>query len=117
MMALPVCAPVNLIRELTLWEIEPGHTPVVAGTVKSIVVALDKEIVVTPPNIESMVWKFGLSADVPQAPVRSPVFGTIRLLFVVIGSAMHHPFVPAGAFLLNRYRFLPSSVSADDSSV
>ena len=82
----------NLIRELTLCDNVPGKTPVVAGTVSRIVVAPAKEMVAVPPNNASSVWKLGLTADVPQAPGRSPVLGTISVLFAVTGSTMHYPF-------------------------
>src|SRR6185369_6274284 len=107
------------MSELTLCDSDPGHTPVVAGTVRRIVVALDSEIVVTPPNLASMVWKFGLSADVPQAPVKSPVFGTISDMLLVTGSVMRYPFGVAGCGVVSPTRnfFLASSVCALDSKV
>ena len=87
--AEPVCAPVKRISELTLCETVPAQMPVVAGTVSRIVVAEDSEIVVTPPNNASNVWKLGLSAAVPQVPLKSPVFGAMRYFVLVTGSVIY----------------------------
>ena len=91
-MAEALCAPVNRINEFTLCESELGQTPVVAGTVSRMVVALDSVIVVTPPSMASTVCQFGFNADVPQDPGKSDVLGTIKYFAGVTGSVIAlHP--------------------------
>src|SRR5215472_4542193 len=85
---LPVNVPVNLISEFWLWL---GPAPGViepAGNDSAIVVADDSAMVATPPSMPSIELKLGFSAAVPQAPVRSPVFGTISATLMVFGSGI-----------------------------
>jgi hypothetical protein len=56
-----------------------------AGEV-SITFELVRLIVARPPNMPSIADKSGLIAAEPHVPGRSPVLGTIRPLFTVVGS-------------------------------